>query len=205
MLFFSSVTLFVLALSGFIINLCGWVYNDAKNRNEPALKWMLIVLLVPNLFGILIYFIIGRKNKLEKTTNKFKVPLKIFIVIFIIASSFLFGTFINDNDIPIVNGISIGMVNSNVGSKWNVSFKTSGDEISRTINLNKNQLNNFSIKSNSKSGEVYLLIIQNENSKVINISNHTESNVDLSEFSTGDLRLTIYNQEAREANIKIDW
>lgn len=39
-----------------------WTYNDAKNRNLNAVMWTIIVLLVPNLIGLLLYFIVGRNQ-----------------------------------------------------------------------------------------------------------------------------------------------
>jgi len=49
-----------------------WVYADAtiKSDQEPLL-WVLIVLLVPNLLGLLIYMLVGRTNKTATSPGKY--------------------------------------------------------------------------------------------------------------------------------------
>lgn len=38
----------------------GYVYGDARRRNMPAIPWLLVALLVPNLLGFLLYFVLRR-------------------------------------------------------------------------------------------------------------------------------------------------
>jgi hypothetical protein len=45
-------TLWVLAL--------GYVYGDARLRKMPAVPWLLIAMLVPNLLGFLLYFVLRK-------------------------------------------------------------------------------------------------------------------------------------------------
>lgn len=59
LLFGLFATLCILA----IIFLGIWVYKDAKSRGLDAGKWTAIVVLVPNLIGLIIYFIIGRNEE----------------------------------------------------------------------------------------------------------------------------------------------
>lgn len=46
-----------------------WVYRDAKNRGLDAGKWTAIVVLVPNLIGLIIYFLIGRNEERVQCNN----------------------------------------------------------------------------------------------------------------------------------------
>lgn len=39
-----------------------WTYRDAKSRGLEARMWTLIVVLVPNFIGLLLYFLIGRRQ-----------------------------------------------------------------------------------------------------------------------------------------------
>lgn len=41
-----------------------WTYRDAKKRNLNAGLWTAIVLLVPNLMGLIIYFLVARKDEM---------------------------------------------------------------------------------------------------------------------------------------------
>ncbi|MCL2548212.1 MAG: PLDc N-terminal domain-containing protein [Symbiobacteriaceae bacterium] len=39
-----------------------WVYRDARARTNNPIIWTLIVLLVPNYLGLIIYVLIGRRQ-----------------------------------------------------------------------------------------------------------------------------------------------
>lgn len=39
-----------------------WVYRDAKSRGLEAWVWTLVVVLVPSFIGLLLYFLVGRKE-----------------------------------------------------------------------------------------------------------------------------------------------
>ncbi|MDR0268147.1 PLDc N-terminal domain-containing protein [Paenibacillus sp.] len=55
-----AVLLFVMIAK---ISLGIWTYRDAKSRGLEARMWTLIVVLVPNFIGLLLYFLIGRKQQ----------------------------------------------------------------------------------------------------------------------------------------------
>lgn len=46
-----------------MVGLGTWTYRDAKSRGLEAGMWTLIVVLVPNFIGLLLYFLIGRKKQ----------------------------------------------------------------------------------------------------------------------------------------------
>ena len=48
-----------LFLAGYIM-LLGYVYGDARRRGMPAALWTLLVVLIPNLIGFIVYFILRR-------------------------------------------------------------------------------------------------------------------------------------------------
>jgi hypothetical protein len=47
------------ALAGYIM-LVGYVYGDARRRGMPAALWTLLVVLIPNMIGFIVYFILRR-------------------------------------------------------------------------------------------------------------------------------------------------
>ena len=56
-----------------------WVYRDASNRGLNPVLWTVIVLLVPSLIGLLIYFLVGRKQEMincNKCDNKIPIYSK---------------------------------------------------------------------------------------------------------------------------------
>jgi len=46
-------------VAGYIM-LVGYVYGDARRRGMPAALWTLLVVLIPNLIGFIVYFILRR-------------------------------------------------------------------------------------------------------------------------------------------------
>lgn len=50
----------VIIIFGVQIFLALWTYTDAKSKNLNAFLWTVIVLFVPNLLGLLLYFLVGR-------------------------------------------------------------------------------------------------------------------------------------------------
>lgn len=46
-----------------------WVYRDARNRGVSAGLWTAVVLLVPNLIGLLLYFLVGRKQAMVQCAH----------------------------------------------------------------------------------------------------------------------------------------
>jgi hypothetical protein len=55
----AALLFFLLAMIGLGI----WTYRDAKSHGLEAGMWTLIVVLVPNFIGLLLYFLIGRKQQ----------------------------------------------------------------------------------------------------------------------------------------------
>jgi len=58
-----------------------WTYSDAKARSDKPEIWTLIVLLVPNFIGLIIYLLVGRTKKAESADTagkKFFIPLIVF-------------------------------------------------------------------------------------------------------------------------------
>ena len=51
--------LLIFAMAGLGI----WVYRDAKSRGLDAAVWTLLAVLIPNFIGVLLYFMIGRKQE----------------------------------------------------------------------------------------------------------------------------------------------
>lgn len=205
MLFWISIILFIVTLIGLLVMIGSWVYSDAKVKSDKPLTWTLIALLTPNFFGVLNYLLVGRRNTLERSKNKFKIPLILFAVSFIISTGLFIGNLVSSNKLPIIGGVSIGMIKNNIGNQWSVSFKTSGEELSRSVNLSNDALNNFSIEGKCDEGKLYLLISQNDLAKVIELSDLAKGIIDLSDYKPGNVKLMIYNENARNAVVKIRW
>jgi len=60
----ASIFGIVIALAGIALYVAMviWVYRDAKVRTNNPIIWTLIVLLVPNYIGLIIYLLVGRRQ-----------------------------------------------------------------------------------------------------------------------------------------------
>lgn len=46
-----------------------WVYKDAEANGENGLVWLLVVLVVPNLLGIILYLLLVKREKQVRCEN----------------------------------------------------------------------------------------------------------------------------------------
>jgi len=88
MLLWTSAGIFVFSILALLTMLGCWTYSDAKIRSGKPEIWVLIVLLVPNFIGLIIYLLIGRTKESEGPKppgNKFFKPLAAFGILTILA------------------------------------------------------------------------------------------------------------------------
>ena len=203
-LFISFTVITVLSFIALLAFICLYVYADASVNSDRPVLWLLITIFTPNLFGFLIYMLAGRKK--ERTpVKKFKVPALISAAAVVISTAVFLGTVIFGSDLPVIDNVSIGMVNNNIGSQWDVSFRTSGETLERTIALNGSELENITVEASCDEGEMYLLLLQGKTAKVVDITDFPQEKLSLDDFTPGNIKLSLYNESAKNARIKIDW
>ena len=203
-LFISFTVITVLSFIALLAFICLYVYADASVNSDRPVLWLLITIFTPNLFGFLIYMLAGRKK--ERTpVKKFKVPALISAAAVVISTAVFLGTVIFGSDLPVIDNVSIGMVNNNIGSQWDVSFRTSGETLERTIALNGSELENITVEASCDEGEMYLLLLQGKTAKVVDITDFPQEKLSLDDFTPGNIKLSLYNESAKNAKIKIDW
>ncbi len=201
------ITLAVITVSAFIafyVFICLYVYSDARVNSDKAGIWLLITIFTPNFFGFLIYMLAGRKKD-RKPVKKFRLPAVISAAAVVISASAFLGSVLFASDVPVIGNVSVGMVNNNIGSQWEVSYRSSGETLERTISVTDDELENFTVDASCAEGESYLLLLQGRNAKVIDLSDHAKDKIQLDGFSAGKIKLSLYNEAAKDAKIKIDW
>ncbi len=196
-----AILLSTVALYVFI---CLYVYNDAKVNSEKPVLWLLITIFTPDLFGFLIYLLAGRKKD-RVPVRKYKLPAIISGIALAVTMTAFIATISFSGDIPVMEGISVGMINNNIGSKWEVSFRSSGETLERTIAFTDEELENLTIEASCEEGEMYLLLLQGKNAEVIDITDYPETTPTLDGFTAGNIKLSLYNEGAKNAKVKIDW
>ena len=203
-LFITLAVITVLSVIALFVFICLYVYNDALVNSDKPVLWLLITIFTPNLFGFLIYMLAGR-SKDRKPVRKFKLPAVISGIIVLIATTAFTASVFISSDIPVINNVSVGMVTNNIGSKWEVSYKSSGETLERTIAVTDEELNNLTVEASCEEGEMYLLLIQGKNAEVIDITDFPEGKLTLPDFTAGNIKLSLYNESAKNAKIKIYW
>ena len=195
--FAASIILFWLASSLY-------VYNDAKTHSDNAVVWFITALLVPSFWGIIVYFLVGRTKK-APTDHKYGLFTIITLAATIITTIAFIVTVFAASDLPVWDNVSIGMYENNIGTQWELSYKTSGVRHERTLNLDEEELSGLTVEGSCGEGESYLLFYQNEQVKLINISDMKETAIDMSDFSAGVINVIHYNNNARDVSLKLDW
>jgi hypothetical protein len=224
-LFFLSLIAFIVFVLALMVSLGLWTYKDAKVKSDqsPAL-WVLVVLLVPNFLGIVIYLLVGRTKKdvpapgdFKKTLITFAVLAGLAFVVFISstvrfmfiessgdrASSFQ-SSFMSDAFGNVRSGTFVGFSSNRRDNEWRISAARSNGFIRISPRLDENALARLSITGNSGEGEIFLRLEQNEQAEEINI-NEYNGPIDTSGFSPGLIRMTLLFESARDVRLTVSW
>lgn len=211
-----------------------WTYKDAKNKGLNAKLWTLIVMFGPSGIGLLIYFLVGRKESFIKCVNcsnsipsnsKYcnkcgnavteiktveKRPTKHliigFIVSFILSISCFIVFAINNDDIEFKSGYSIFLVEVNTKNKWDISYYKSNSKFSRTIDKEENNPSVINIDASYEEGKLYLKLSQNDIEELVDISN-TKGNIkiDLSKFKNNEIKLELIDENCKGVGLESYW
>ena len=227
------LTCFILVGIAWIF-LCIWTYKDATNRGLNAKLWSLIVMFAPSGIGLLIYFLVGRKQSFIKCVNcsnsipsnsKYcnncgivvteiktveKRPTKHliigFVVSFILSISCFVGFMINSKDIEFKSGYSIFMVEVNTKNKWNISYYKSSSKFSRTIDKEDNQPSVINVDASCDEGQLYLKLTQNDMEELVDISNIKGIiKIDLSKFKDNEIKLELIDKNCKGVGLEVYW
>ena len=145
-LFVSLIIIAVVSVIALYVFLCLYVYADARVNSDKPVIWLLVTIFTPNFFGFLIYMLAGR-NKDRKPVRKFKIPAIVSAAAMVLTTAAVLGSVLFASDIPFIENVSVGMVNNNIGSQWEVSYRTSGETLERTIAVTDEELKNITVEA----------------------------------------------------------
>lgn len=211
-----------------------WTYKDAINRGLNAKLWTLIVIFGPSGIGLLIYFLVGRKQSFIKCGNcsnsipsdsKYcnkcgtlvteikmieKKPTKHliigFIISFILSIICFVGFMVNSEDIEFKSGYSIFLVEVNTKNKWNISYYKSSAKFSKIIDKKDNQPSVINIDASCDEGQLYLKLTQDDMEEVVNVSNTKGSmKIDLSKFKNSEIKLELIDENCKGVGLEAYW
>lgn len=224
--------LLLIVVAGIFLGL--WTYRDAKNRGLNPKLWTLIVILGPSGIGILIYFLVARKQSFIKCSscsnnipqdskycNKCgnlvteikeieKKPTKNFMigfaVSFLVSMLCFIGFIFTSESLEFTSGTSLFLVEINTNKKWNISYYKSTSEFSRTIKKEDNTPSNMYIDASCDEGSLAIKITQDDKEEVIDISNTNGSmKVDLSKYENGEIKLYLMSKGCKGVSLEAYW
>jgi len=208
-----SVIFFGLSISAFLLFLGLWTYRDAQAKSEqsPGL-WVLIVLLVPNLLGLIIYLLLGRTKRDVPAPKKFLAPLIGSAVVFFVAI-ILFVTAIvafalnNSDGMTMNSGVWTRQVSSYRNNEWRVSVGRGNGSMRRTHSLDALQMQNFRVDSNNEEGVLFLVLTQDDNSIYTDISGDFQDILNLHDlgFEPGRIQMRLQFDRVRNSQTVISW
>lgn len=216
------------------IFLCIWTYKDATNRGLNAKLWTLIVILGPSGIGLLIYFLVARKQSFIKCVNcsnsipsdsKYcnkcgnlvteikmikKRPTKhliiCFVVSFILSIGCFLGFVVSSENIEFKSGYSIFLLEMSTKNKWNISYYKSSSKFSRVIDKKENHPCEINIDASCDEGQLYLKLSQKDEEKLVDISNTNGlMKIDISKFKNGGIKLELIDENCKGVGLEAYW
>jgi len=211
-----SIAVFVLSIIGFLTFLALWTYKDAQVKSEhPPVLWVLAVLFVPNMLGILIYFLVGRTKKDVPAPGTYKkaliaslVTFVIGIILFVIAVVMAATGDMNfGNNATWNSGVWSVRTTNYRNNQWTETVRSGRGNSRRTHTLDAQQMSAFHVESVNESGNLYLLLEQGNNSSRIDISGDFYSGINLHDhgFTPGRIRMTLQYERVYRSHTVIRW
>jgi len=213
-IFTVSSVILVTAIGTFIILLALWAYTDAKAKASlhPVI-WALVVVLGLFPIGLIIYLLIGRTNKKEPRTNKYKKT--VIIAFLLIFPSFFFhnvGVFrlstADQREGFFLNTGQFYELQQSVGEQtWTISAERAYGFVERNFSLSQSDLENLTSSLEIFEGGVALGITQIKNNEAESfvISDEPTTRIETTSIEPGIVRKTVYFHNAIDVNLVISW
>jgi len=205
--------LFFGAMIVFMLFLALWVYKDAKVKStHPPLMWVLIVTLVPNLVGLIVYLLIGRANKTGTIPAIYKRLVIISAICFVLSSGAFVGGILHlQNTVgPVASGTRqmgsfVGFEDNLRNGVWEISATRANGYSSRNPILSAEEMSAFRVESINDSGSIFLKIQQGDREEIFDISQNFNGYIDLSSFAIGRLTILMQFEHATNLNTTVSW
>jgi len=212
-LFVVSIIVFVLSILGLTVFIALWTYKDAqvKSTQDPVF-WLLVVLLMQGI-GIILYMCVGRTKNVP-APGTYKKALITCIVVSVLATAGFITTTVMfaRGDIDFGNSTwnsgVWGMHVSNVrNDEWTTDVRRGRGSSRISRNLDAAQMHNFHVESINEGDSLYLFLQQGNMSSRIDISGDFYGRINLHDygFSPGRIRMTLQFERIDRAYTIISW
>jgi len=203
-----------------------WTYKDAmvKSDQSPAL-WVLVVLLIPNFLGLVVYLLVGRTKKQHPAPGSFKKPLIAFAVLtgltfvvfigsavnfaitegghFTTTSRYVSGTMI-DAFGNARRGRFLGLSASHRNQEWNLSVVRGNGSVQISPRLNDDELAQIYVVGYAGEGEIFLRLEQDGMVEEFHITQFSGL-LDITGFTPGRVRMIAVLENAEDVWLNVSW
>lgn len=214
-LFVVSIITFVIAVLGVTVLLALWTYKDAqvKSEQEPIL-WLLVVLLL-QVPGLIVYLVAGRTKKVP-APGTYKKALIAGVIGLVLATawfifsivSFATGDFNIGGNATWNSGVWSVRSTSYRNNTWTETVRSGRGSSRRTHNFTEEQIRRgLHIESTTQDGGLYLLLQQGDISTRLDISGDFYDTISLQAygFSPGRIRMTLQYERVYRSHTVISW
>ena len=205
-LFVVGLTVFIIGAFGFAISLAMWVYEDAKVKSDQSPVLWVLLLLMTNAVGVILYLLLGRTKKDVEAPGTYKKPVIFFAIFWAVSIVlFVFGTIGFAREHGTMSSGTFTMQRSTLrDSEWTYTARTANGWTRRSPSLTAEELAAFHVISNSGEG-VRLRLEQDDRLEVIDLSRRFDGPVDLRGFEPGRVRIRLEFDRANDVYVRISW
>jgi hypothetical protein len=226
-LFISSAVAFGVVTMVLMLFLGLWTYKDAlvMSDQSPAL-WVLVVLLVPNFLGLVVYLLVGRTKKQHPAPGSFKKPLIAFAILTALAFVVFIGSAINfsmteggfggNRTARYVSGTMVDAFGnarrgtffslnaSHRNQEWNLSVGRGNGTIQISPRLSEAELAQIYVAGNASRGEVFLQLEQDGRVAEFHVTEFGGI-LDVTGFAPGRIRMIASLENAEDVRLVVSW
>ena len=110
------------------------------------------------------------------------------------------------NNIPIEKNFSIGLIESNIGDEWKVSYNKSTQSFYKTLKIKDEMPSTLYIESSIGEGNLYLELSQDGISEKIDITDNKDTmEIDISKYKDGKLEMKLFGDNSKNVKFKAYW
>ena len=226
-LFIVSAIAFSIAILILMLFLGLWTYKDAQVKSDQSpVLWVLVVLLVPNFLGLVVYLLVGRSKKQHPAPGSFKKPLVTFAILTVLTFVVFIGSAINfaltegglghwpttgytrgvmiDAFGNARRGTFFNLNSNHRDQEWNLSVGRGNGTVQISPRLNESELAQIYVVGNTMGGEVFLQLEQNGRVEEFHVTEFSGL-LDVTGFTPGRIRMTASLESAEEVSLTVSW
>jgi len=139
------------------------------------------------------------------SAKKWLIAMLVAFLVFVVGMGSGIAVMVINDAVPALgNNISIGKVENDFGNKWNASYASSTETLTKTIRLNENGPKVLYFTGSCKEGSM-LLIVKTDNEITTYPVTGQETKIPLDASKTGSVTLELINSKVKHGEFEARW